>query len=64
MMKKFGALLLALAAIWFLGVAKLKPGQKPRVAYVTNGIASFWVIAEAGFREETSSARAISKRES
>src|SRR5438552_13219157 len=50
MMKKFGALLLALAAIWSLGVAKLKPGQKPRVAYVTNGIASFWVIAEAGVK--------------
>src|SRR5690606_29157899 len=26
-------------------------GEKPTVAYVTNGIASFWVIAEAGARK-------------
>ncbi len=25
-----------------------KPGKKPRVAFVSNGVASFWTIAEAG----------------
>ncbi len=26
-------------------------GQRPKVAYVTNGVASFWVIAESGVRQ-------------
>jgi ribose transport system substrate-binding protein len=50
MVKKIGGLLLVLAAIGCLGLAKLKPGQKPTIAYVTNGIASFWVIAEQGVK--------------
>jgi ribose transport system substrate-binding protein len=29
----------------------VEEGQKPTVAYVTNGIASFWVIAEAGAKK-------------
>src|SRR3954462_14350415 len=49
-MKKIGGILVVLAAMLCLAPAKLKPGQKPRVAYVTNGIASFWVIAKAGVK--------------
>ena len=30
------------------GGASGSDAKKPRVAYVTNGVASFWVIAEAG----------------
>jgi ribose transport system substrate-binding protein len=33
------------------GVKLVKEGEKPHVAYVTNGIASFWTIAEAGARK-------------
>lgn len=29
-------------------IRKAEPGKKPTVAYVTNGIASFWVIADKG----------------
>jgi ribose transport system substrate-binding protein len=50
MRKKLCATALAICIFAILGFAKLKPGQKPRVAYVTNGIASFWVIAEAGVK--------------
>ena len=25
--------------------------EKPKVAYVTNGVASFWVIAESGVKQ-------------
>jgi ribose transport system substrate-binding protein len=49
-MKKIGGILVVLAAMACLSAAKLKPGQKPKIAYVTNGIASFWVIAEAGVK--------------
>jgi len=49
-MKKIGGICVVLAAMVCLAPAKLKPGQKPKVAYVTNGIASFWVIAEAGVK--------------
>src|SRR6478672_2583703 len=49
-MKRIGSVLVVLAAMACIAPAKLKPGQKPKVAYVTNGIASFWVIAEAGVK--------------
>ena len=29
----------------------VKTNQRPKVAYVTNGVASFWVIAESGVRQ-------------
>lgn len=29
----------------------IEPGQRPTVAYVTNGVASFWVIAESGVQK-------------
>lgn len=49
------ALALVLAAGIGCGRQASEPGtesgsRKPRLAYVTNGIASFWVIAEAGAR--------------
>lgn len=50
MSRKISAILLVVAAMFCLAPGKLKPGQKPKVAYVTNGIASFWVIAEAGVK--------------
>jgi len=49
-MKKITAVVIALMIAGGFGFAKLKPGQKPTVAYVTNGIASFWVIAEQGVK--------------
>lgn len=33
------------------GVATVSDGEKPSVGYVTNGVASFWVIAEAGCKQ-------------
>src|SRR2546423_12696684 len=50
MSKPLGMFLIACIALFSLAPAKLKPGQKPKIAYVTNGIASFWVIAEAGVK--------------
>src|SRR5947208_3744013 len=50
MARKISAIVLAAGVMFCLAPAKLKPGQKPTVAYVTNGIASFWVIAEQGVK--------------
>src|SRR4051812_34746097 len=50
MIKKLILCFVILMLVASLGFAKLRPGQKPRIAYVTNGIASFWVIAEAGVK--------------
>jgi ribose transport system substrate-binding protein len=30
------------------GAAPAKPGRKPRVAFISNGVAAFWTIAETG----------------
>src|SRR5256885_1416626 len=46
--KKLTIFSLIILMLFSLAPAQLKPGQNPGVAYVTNGIASFWVIAEAG----------------
>jgi ribose transport system substrate-binding protein len=40
--------LLACGAAWLGGCRRSAKSGKPRIAYVTNGIDSFWVIAEAG----------------
>ncbi len=56
------ALLLVALSVTFTGCAKNQGGDsvtankpavsgKPRVGYVTNGVASFWVIAEAGAKQ-------------
>src|SRR5258705_13744077 len=50
MRKHVTIFLIACMSVFCLAAAKLKPGQKPKVASVTNGIASFWVIAEAGVK--------------
>jgi ribose transport system substrate-binding protein len=51
-MKKILLLVGALLAIAFINAAdaQVRRGAKPKVAYVTNGIASFWVIAEQGVK--------------
>ncbi|MHC5003294.1 MAG: sugar-binding protein [Planctomycetota bacterium] len=38
----------ALCLLAMAGCGGEPAGQRPRVAYVTNGVASFWVIAQAG----------------
>lgn len=49
------SLLLVLLAAWLTGGCQNADsgggGSRPRVGYVTNGIASFWVIAEKGARD-------------
>lgn len=40
--------LLIVAAFVMLAATPLKVEEKPRVAFVTNGVASFWTIAEKG----------------
>ena len=52
-MTKFWSIALTLVTFSILGCggdagSKAKSNGKPTVAYVTNGIASFWVIAEKG----------------
>jgi ribose transport system substrate-binding protein len=51
MKKKHPILLLTLAAICAASLLSACKGQKnsgPRIAYITNGVASFWTIAKAG----------------
>jgi ribose transport system substrate-binding protein len=57
MSQKFAIILWAIVLIAGVGCAKqanrttsgdTDPDEKPHVAYVSNGVASFWVIAEAG----------------
>ena len=50
MLKNISVLTLLLMFIVLLGCGNNGSDDKPRLAYVTNGIASFWVIAEAGSR--------------
>jgi ribose transport system substrate-binding protein len=53
MVKKFQLVIVAVLVICLVSPsadAQVRRGQKPKVAYVTNGIASFWVIAEAGVK--------------
>src|SRR5688500_9699607 len=44
------ALLCVVGLLPLVGSGQVRRGQKPKVAYVTNGIASFWVIAEQGVK--------------
>ena len=46
--------LIALAAILVAGCTRSETAsgeKKPKVAYVTNAVASFWVIAESGVKK-------------
>lgn len=61
-MKRFSSFLSSIVCVALLGLSSCgkapsdstapagKPGKKPRIAFISNGVASFWTIAEAGVK--------------